>query len=209
MVGLIGKKMGMTQVFDETGALTPVTVIKIDENVVIGNRTIEKNGYTACILGSIDKKPKGTTKPYAGQFPEGVTPKRFVREMRDFDQELEIGSIVGLELLQDITYVDVIGSSKGKGFQGVMKRHGFSGGKKTHGSKFHRGLGSTGMAAWPSKVHKGSKMPGRMGNEKVTAMNLRVVKVDVDRRVLLVKGAVPGVPNGMVLVRNAKKKVAL
>lgn len=209
MVGLIGKKLGMTQVFDEAGALTPVTVIKIDENVVVGNRTVEKNGYNACILGSIDKKSKGATKPYAGQFPDGITPKKFLKEMRDFDQDLEIGSTVGLELLQDIAYVDVIGTSKGKGYQGVMKRHGFSGGRKTHGSKFHRGLGSTGMAAWPSKVHKGSKMPGRMGNTRVSAMNLRVVKIDVDKKVLLVKGAVPGVPNGMVLVRNAKKKVAL
>lgn len=205
MLGLIGRKVGMTQVFDEKGKLTPVTVIKFDENVVVSERTEEKEGYTACVLASVDKKASRVTKPVAGQYPEGVNPKRYIREFRDFEGEYTVGQKMGVEIFEDMELVDVIGTTKGKGYQGVMKRHGFGGGRKTHGSKFHRENGSTGMAAWPSKVIKGTKMAGRMGFDKKTVQNLKVVRVDADRQVLLVKGAVPGTVDSMVIVREATK----
>lgn len=205
MLSLIGKKVGMTQVFDEFGVLTPVTVVKVEENVVIANKSIEKDGYTAVVLGSIDKKEKNTTKPVAGQFKEGITPKRKVVEVRDFDKECAVGDVLGVELIEGVEFVDVIGTSKGKGFQGVMKRHNFGGGRSTHGSKFHRANGSTGMAAYPSKVIKGTKMAGRMGGERKTVQNLQVVKIDTERQILLIKGAVPGTKDSFVIVRKAKK----
>jgi large subunit ribosomal protein L3 len=197
----------MTQVFDETGALIPVTVIKIEPNVVVGQRTSEKDGYDAVLLGAGEAKPSRVTKPVAGQFEKaGVDPKKRLVEFRDYEKEVAVGDSVGLDIFENATHVDVVGYSKGKGFQGVMKRHGFSGGEKTHGSKFHRGYGSTGMAASPSKTIKGQKMAGRMGNERRTVQNLPVVKVDADKKALLVKGSVPGVRKGYVLVSWAHKK---
>ncbi len=206
MLGLIGKKVGMTQVYDEMGVMTPVTVIKFEENVVVGKKSIDKDGYEACVLGTVDKKKNRVSKPYAGQFPEGVEPKQFLYEMRDFELEAEVGQKYGVELFDELRFVDVIGTTKGKGYQGVMKRHGFGGGRKTHGSKFHRANGSTGMAAYPSRVMKGTKMPGRMGAERKTVQNLKVVRVDAGKQIILVKGAVPGTRNSVVLVRKAKKK---
>ncbi len=206
MIGLIGTKVGMTQIFDENGILTPVTVIQVDDNLVVGERTPEVNGYSSVVLGALDMKENRATKPYKGQFPEGSKPKRYMMEFRNFDMECKVGDTIGVEAFEGLIYVDIQGYSKGKGFQGVMKRHGFGGGRKTHGSKFHRGLGSTGMAATPSRILKGTKMPGRMGNEKVTVMNLRIVKIDKEKKALLVKGAVPGKNKGMVIVRNARKK---
>ena len=176
MLGLIGKKVGMTQVFDERGVLTPVTVIKIEDNIVVADRDEEKNGYNAKVIGSIDIKDKHVTKPYKGQFGE-LAPKRYIKEIRDFDSEVSVGDMMGVSLFKDFTHVDIEGTSKGKGYQGVMKRHGFGGGRSTHGSKFHRGLGGTGMAATPSRVQKGSKMPGRMGGVKTSVQNLRIVKI--------------------------------
>lgn len=206
MLSLIGKKLGMTQVFDEAGFVTPVTVIKIEENIVIAKKTLEKNGYEACVTAAVPAKASRVSKPCAGQFPEGVEPKRIVREQRDFGNEKEVGEKLGVELLEDCDFVDVIGNSKGRGYQGVMKRHGFGGGRATHGSKFHREPGGTGMCATPARVFKGTKMPGRMGGERVTVQNLAVVKVDSERQVILVKGAVPGPNNGIVYVRESKKK---
>lgn len=206
MIGLIGTKIGMTQVFNEQGILTPVTVIQIDDNTVVGKRTEDKHGYSAVVIGAYDKKEKQTTKPYAGQFTDGVKPKKYVTEFRDFDKECEIGDTLTVEDLKDFTFVDVQGISKGKGYQGVVRRYGFGGGRKTHGSKFHRGLGSTGMAASPSKVIKGTKMPGRMGADKTTVLNLEIVKIDTEKKAVLVKGAVPGRSKSMVIVRNAVKK---
>ncbi len=206
MIGLIGTKIGMTQVFDEQGILTPVTVIQVDDNIVVGEKTEEKDGYSAVVLGASDMKEKHATKPYTGQFSDGIAVKKYVTEFRDFDKECKIGDAVTIEDLENFTFVDVQGVSKGKGYQGVMRRHGFGGGRKTHGSKFHRGLGSTGMAASPSKVNKGTKMPGRMGGEKTTVLNLEVVKIDSEKKALLVKGAVPGRTKSMVIVRNAVKK---
>jgi len=206
MLGLIGKKVGMTQVFDERGILTPVTVIKIENNVVIAERTVEKNGYSACVIGAVDTRKNRVTKPYAGQFKEICEPRKYLIEMRDFDAEVSIGDVLGIDFFKDIAFVDVEGTSKGKGFQGAMKRHGFSGGRATHGSKFHRGLGGTGMAASPSRTFKGTKMAGRMGDAKTTVQNLRVVKLDEDKSVIMVKGAVPGPRQSVVIVKKAKKK---
>ncbi len=206
MLGLIGRKVGMTQVFDDRGVLTPVTVIKIDDNVVVDERTEKKHGYHACVLGAEDVKPSKITKPYAGQFKNVDGPKRRLMEMRNYEKEVSVGESLSVDLFKDIAFVDIEGTSKGKGYQGAMKRHGFSGGSASHGSKFTRGLGGTGMAATPSRVFKGTKMPGRMGGEKTSVQNLRVVKIDEDRRILMVKGAVPGPRQGVVIVRKAKKK---
>ncbi len=207
MVGLIGRKVGMTQVFDEAGRLVPVTVIQVEPNVVVGRRTPEKDGYSAVILGAEEAKPERLTKPVRGQYEKvGVAPQRKMVEVSDFDHECAVGDTLGVDLFGDAGFVDVVGTSKGKGFQGVMKRHGFGGGRKTHGSKFHRANGSTGMAAWPSRVIKGTRMPGRMGGERSTVQNLRVVRVDAEKQMLLVGGAVPGARNGYVLVSTAKKR---
>jgi large subunit ribosomal protein L3 len=204
MIGLIGKKIGMTQIFDDEGILIPITAVEIEPNVVIGERTQEKNGYDAVILGA--GKKKRAKKPLAGQFPENVDPVKTMLEFRNFEKESKIGDAIGPEILDGIRYVDVTASSKGKGYQGVMKRHGFSGGRKSHGSKFHRGLGSTGMAASPSKLFKGTRMPGRMGGRRTTVQNLRLLRVDAERNLLLIKGAIPGPRNGTVVVTKAKKR---
>jgi large subunit ribosomal protein L3 len=206
MVGLIGKKVGMTQVFDEAGVLTPVTVIKAEPNVVVGIRTMENDGYSAVVLGSDDMKPSRATKPYLGQFQEGISPKKSLVEMRDFDLECKVGDSVGVDVLSDFFFVDIIGTSKGKGFQGVMKRHGFGGGRKTHGSKFHRTNGSTGQNTYPAKTLKGRKMAGRMGADRRTVQNLRVVSIDTENQLILVNGSVPGSKDSLVVVRDAKKK---
>jgi len=206
MLGLIGKKLGMTQVFDANGRLTPVTVIKIEDNVVIENRTVEKHGYNSCVLGSFDMKKNRVTKPYEGQFEGVCDPKKTLVEMRDFDKDAAVGDVLGVDLFKDIMFVDVVGTSKGKGYQGGMKRHGFHGGRATHGSKFHRDLGGTAMSSTPAKTFKGKKMAGRMGADRVTVQNLRVIRVDEEMQVLLVKGAIPGPAQSVVIVQEAKKK---
>ncbi|MDR0785184.1 MAG: 50S ribosomal protein L3 [Treponema sp.] len=206
MLGLMAKKVGMTQVFDEQGNLIPVTALRFDPNVVVAQKNKEKDGYNAVVLGVDDKKKNRITKPYAGQFPEGVAPKKHLREVRDFDEEVEVGASLGVEVFEGCRYVDVTGVSKGKGFQGVMKRHGFQGGRYSHGSKFHREPGSTGQSTYPSKTFKNVKLPGRMGREKVTVLSQRVVKIDVEKQLMLVRGAVPGVNKNIVFVRAAVKK---
>jgi large subunit ribosomal protein L3 len=206
MIGLIGKKTGMTQVFDETGRLIPVTVIEIAPNVVVGKKTAEKDGYDAVVLGVYDKKKSTTTKPYAGQFPEGVNPTKILREMRDFEKEVAIGDKLGVSALEGLRFVDVCATSKGKGFQGVVKRWHFGGGRSTHGSKFHREPGSTGQSTYPHKTFRNVKLPGRMGGERVTMQNLKVVRVDAEGGFVLVRGAVPGPRNCDVVVRDAVKK---
>lgn len=206
MIGLIGKKIGMTQVFSNEGELIPVTVIKVDANVAVAEKTEEKDGYRAVVLGSVDMKPSRATKPYLGQFKDGAAPKKRLVEFRDFEQEYKVGDAFGVELLEGIRFVDVTGTGKGKGFAGVMKRYGFGGGRATHGSKFHREPGSTGQNTTPANTKPGRKMPGRMGGGKVTVQNLKVVKIDSEQGVVLVRGAVPGANNGYVLVRKAKKR---
>ena len=206
MLGLIGKKVGMTQVFDAQGKLIPVTVIKVEDNVVIANRTDDKNGYSAAVVATGEIKKSQTTKPYAGQFKDVCEPKKVVMEMRDFDNEVNVGDKIGVDLFKEVTYVDVTGVSKGKGYQGGMKRYGFGGGRKTHGSKFHRDLGGTAMSSTPAHTFKGHKMAGHMGNEQVTVQNLKLVAVDSEMQVLMVKGAIPGPTDSTVVVKKAVKK---
>ena len=206
MKGLIAKKVGMTQVFDESGNLTPVTVIRVEPNVVVSTRTKENNGYEAVVLGLGDVKASKVNKAYAGQFSENVTPKRILKEFRDFDNEVKVGDQIGLELFEGVRFLDVTATSKGKGFQGVMKRWGFHGGRATHGSKFHREAAGTGMCTTPGHTFKNIKMPGRMGFERVTVQNLKVVKIDPELNVILVRGAVPGVKNCTLIVKSAVKK---
>lgn len=206
MIGLIGKKVGMTQVFDEKGKVTPVTVVEVTPNVVVGQRTPESDGYNAVILGAVPLKPAKVTKPYAGQFKEGVAPQQILVELRDYDGEYKVGDSLGVQLFENVNFVDVTGTSKGKGTQGVMKRWGFGGGRATHGSKFHRENGSTGQSTTPAKTIKGIKMSGRMGFDKVTVQNLKIVRIDAERNILLVKGAVPGRNNGYLVLSPAIKK---
>ena len=206
MLGLMARKVGMTQVFDEIGNLVPVTVMRIDPNVVIARKTKEKDGYAALVVGVDDIKTGKAIKPYAGQFTEPVTPKRTIREFRDFEKDLSPGDTLGIEVFDGIRYVDVSGISKGKGFQGVMKRYGFHGGRASHGSKFHREPGSTGQNTSPHKTFKNRKMPGRMGHENVTVLSLRVVKLDAEKNLVMVKGAVPGLNRSLVMIRAAVKR---
>lgn len=207
MLGLIGKKIGMTQVFDDDGRLIPVTVVKVEPNIVVGQRTPERDGYSAVVLAAEEAKPQRVSKPVKGQYEAvGVAPKRRMVELRDFERECSIGDSLDLSVFEDVGFVDVSGTSKGKGFQGVMRRHGFGGGEVTHGSKFHRTLGATGMAASPSRTIKGTKMPGRMGARRSTVQNLRVVRIDSENQTLVLRGAVPGTPDGFLLVSKAKKK---
>jgi large subunit ribosomal protein L3 len=158
------------------------------------------------ILGVDDKKQKKVTKPYAGQFPEGVAPKKILKEFSDFEKEVAAGDVLGAELFEGIRYVDVTGISKGKGFQGVVKRWGFGGGRRSHGSKFHREPGSTGQSTYPGKTFKNVKLPGRMGREQVTTLSLKVIKVDAEKRLVMIRGSVPGVNKGLVILRAAVKR---
>jgi large subunit ribosomal protein L3 len=206
MLGLIGTKVGMTQIFDEVGNVIPVTMLKVEKNYVVGQRDEAKNGYNAVVLGTIPVKEKRVTKPYIGQFKNDIKPTKYLREFRNYDQDCKVGDALDIDLFENVEFVDVVATSKGKGYQGVMKRHGFHGGRKTHGSKFHRAPGSTGMAAWPSRVIKGTRMPGRMGADRKTVQNLKVVKIDKEQGLLLVKGSVPGTKNTVVLIAKANKK---
>jgi len=206
MLGLYAKKIGMTQVFDEAGNLMPVTVIRFDPNVVIAKKTKEENGYAALVVGIDEEKKNRVTKAKAGQFPKDISPKKRIRELRDFEKEAAVGDSLGIEVLEGVRYVDVCGVSKGKGFQGVVKRYRFGGGRKTHGSKFHREPGSTGQNTYPARTFKNVKLPGRMGREKVTVLSLRVVKTDPEKQLIMVRGAVPGINKGLVFVRCAVKK---
>ena len=206
MKGLIAKKVGMTQVFDESGNLIPVTVIRIDPNTVIATRTKERNGYDAVVLGIDDVKESRVTKAYKNQFAENIAPKRTLKEFRDFEKEVKVGDQIGMELFDGIRFLDVTSTSKGKGFQGVMKRWGFHGGRASHGSKFHREAGGTGQSTTPGHTFKNVKMPGRMGSKKVTIQNLQVVKTDADLKVIMVRGAVPGNKDCTLIVKSAVKK---
>jgi len=206
MLGLVARKIGMTQIFDSEGNLIPVTVLRVDPNVVIARKEKEKDGYEAVVLGVGEAKKNKVTKPRAGQFPEGIEPKKTVQEMRDFEKDVKPGDSLGAELFADCRYVDVTGISKGKGFQGVVKRHGFSGGGSGHGSKFHRTPGSTGQNTFPHRTFKNKKLPGRMGREQVTVLSQALVKVDTEKNLLMIRGAVPGVNNNLVIVRQAVKK---
>ncbi|MEH7456238.1 50S ribosomal protein L3 [Bacillus pseudomycoides] len=204
--GILGRKIGMTQVFAENGELIPVTVIESTPNVVLQKKTTETDGYNAIQLGFDDKREKLANKPEQGHVAKATTaPKRFIREIRDADVDgLEVGQEVKVEVFTAGEIVDVTGISKGKGFQGAIKRHGQSRGPMSHGSRYHRRPGSMGPVA-PNRVFKGKKLAGRMGGDQVTVQNLEIVQVDAERNLLLVKGNVPGAKKSLVVVQGAVK----
>jgi large subunit ribosomal protein L3 len=207
--GLLGKKLGMTQVWDENNKLVPVTVVEITPNVVTQLRTPEVDGYSAVQIayGQID--PRKVTKPLTGHFEKaGVTPRRHVTEIRTPDAaEYALGQEIAVDIFEAGTKVDVVGTSKGKGFAGVMKRHNFKGVSASHGAhRNHRKPGSIGASSTPSRVFKGMRMAGRMGGDRVTVQNLTVHAVDLEKGLILVKGAVPGARGRIVFVRNAVKE---
>lgn len=204
---IIGKKVGMTQVFNEDGTVVPVTVVLAGPCVVTEIRTEEKDGYSAIQLGfdEILKESK-VNKPMTGYFKkQGVKPMKFLKEFRGEAGEVAVGQQVDVNIFEEGDLVDVQGTSIGKGFQGVVKRHNFAGGPKTHGSHFHRAPGSIGMCEFPGETPKGKKMPGRMGGKKVTVQNLSVVKVIPETNLLLVKGAIPGHDDAIVYIKEAVK----
>lgn len=209
--GLIGRKLGMTQIFDEDGLRVPVTVIEAGPCLVVQRRTQDRDGYEAIQLGFGEVRPNKVNKPLKGHFEsKGLQPQRRLQEIRvDNADDYEVGQTIKVDIFNVNEYVDVTGLSKGKGFQGAIKRHGFGRGPQSHGSKYHRGPGGLSGSAMPSRVFKGRKLPGRMGGKRVTTRGLRVVKVDPDRNLLFVKGSVPGSRGGFVLIRSttvARKK---
>ena len=203
-IELLGRKVGMTRVFASDGLSVPVTVVEAGPCWVIQRKTVENDGYEAVQLG-FDEKKKRVNKPQAGHFKKhGVSPARFVREIRvEPDAEMKPGDLLTVSLFEEGEKVDVTGVSKGKGFQGVVKRYGYRGGRSSQGSMFHRAPGSIGASADPARVWKNTGMPGRMGGERVTRRNLLVVKVDAERNLLLVRGDVPGPRSGNVIVRKS------
>ncbi|MEJ2732761.1 MAG: 50S ribosomal protein L3 [Anaerolineae bacterium] len=210
MKGILGKKVGMTQVFSERGEVIPVTVIEAGPCFVAQIKTVERDGYTAVQLGFEEAKPKRLTQPQLRHLQKSnLPPLRHLRELRvsvDELTDLEEGQEVTVDIFEQGEMVDVTGTSKGRGFAGVVKRHGFSGGPKTHGqSDRHRAPGSIGACTTPGRVFKGMRMAGRMGGERVTAQSLEVVLVDPERNLLAVKGSVPGAKNGLLLIRQARK----
>lgn len=206
--GILGKKVGMTQYFTEAGELIPVTVVEVTPNVVLQLKTIENDGYEAVQLGFDDLREVLSNRPAKGHVAKAnATPKRFIREFNNVElSEYEVGQEITVDVFKAGDIVDVTGTSKGKGFQGAIKRHGQARGPMGHGSHFHRAPGSVGMASDASRVFKGQKMPGRMGGNTVTVQNLEVVQVDTDNSVILVKGNVPGPKKGLVEITTSIKK---
>lgn len=204
--GILGRKIGMTQIFLENGDLIPVTVVDVTPNVVLQKKTVETDGYNAIQLGYEDKPERLANQPEKGHVAKANTaPKRFISEIRDVNiEEYEIGQVVKADIFQEGTIVDVTGISKGKGFQGAIKRHGQSRGPMSHGSRYHRRPGSMGPIA-PNRVFKSKELPGRMGGEQITIQNLEIVKVDTDRNLLLIKGNVPGPKKSFLKIRTAIK----
>ena len=206
--GVLGTKLGMTQVWDDKNRLIPVTVVSVSPNVVTQIRTIENDGYQAVQIATGQIDPRKVTAPLKGHFAKaGVTPRRHVTEIRTSDaSNYQVGQELTAEVFEAGQVVDVMGTSKGKGFAGVMKRHNFQGVSASHGAhRNHRKPGSIGASSTPSRVFKGMRMAGRMGGERVTVMNLTVHAVDAERGLLLIKGAIPGAKGRLVFVRNAKK----
>lgn len=205
MKNILGKKMGMTQIFNEDGVVVPVTVIEAGPLKVIQKKTVESDGYNAVQVGFEDVKENRVNKPLKGHFTKAETEnKRYVREIKvDNIDEFEVGQEIKVDVFEEGDKIDITGTSKGKGTQGPIKRHNYSRGPETHGSKYHRSGGARAAAAYPGRVFKGTKGMGRMGNERVTIQNLEVVKVDVDRNLLLIKGAVPGAKGGLVMVKRS------
>jgi len=207
VTGLLGRKVGMTRIFSEDGRWIPVTLVQAGPCVVVQRKNRESDRYDAAQLGFLDRKQGSGNKPETGHYRKaGTEPKRHLREFAlSADSQVKTGDTVRVDIFKAGDYVDVAGTSKGKGFQGVQKRHGFRGGPGTHGSNFHRRPGSIGQSADPSKVVKGKRMPGRMGNERVTTLNLEVVTVDPEKDLLIVRGSVPGAAGCVVEVRKTVK----
>ncbi len=200
MIGLIGKKVGMTRIFSESGESIPVTVVYAEPNIVIRKKTKENDGYEACVIGVGEKgRPN---KSYSGIFKMSrIKPTKILQELRDLPQEWEKGKQITVNVFEKITNVNVTGYSKGRGFAGGMKRYGWKGGPAAHGSKFHRRPGSIGTSKIPGRILKGRNLPGRMGNCKITIKNLKVVKIDETKNLLFLRGAIPGATNSWVVVK--------
>lgn len=205
--GLIGRKVGMTQLFEEDGKVTPVTVIEAGPCVVVQRKTADKDGYESVQLGLVDPAAaKRANKPQKGHHEKaGVPPTRLRREFGLIgDDEVKAGDAVSVKIFEGVSNVDIVGTSKGRGFQGVIKRHGFKGGRATHGSMFHRSPGSIGQSASPSKVMKGMRGPGQMGNKRITCKNVKIVRIDEEKNLLLVRGSVPGSRGTALMIRRSK-----
>ena len=206
VTGLIGKKVGMTQLFTADGTVQPATVLKAGPCVVVQAKTVQTDGYEAVQLGLVESKPTKENKPSQGHFKKaGVPATRIRREvtLKAGGDPVKAGDQVNVSIFADGERVDVIGTSRGKGFQGVVKRHHFAGGAMSHGSMFHRAPGSIGASSYPSRVVKGMRMGGHMGSDRVTVRNLKVLRVDAENNLLLIEGAVPGGPNAIVVIRKA------
>ena len=206
MKGILGRKIGMTQVFAKNGKLTPVTVIEVEPNVVSQIKTVATDGYDAIQLAAVEKREKLANKPEIGHLKKAnTTPKRFLKEIRGVNvSDYSLGQVIKADLFEEGEMVDVTGTSKGKGFQGVIKRHNQARGPMGHGSQYHRGVGSMGTLL-PMRVIPGKKMPGHMGGEQVTVQNLEIVQIDLENNVILVKGNVPGPKKSLVLIKASVK----
>ena len=205
VTGIIGRKVGMTQLFAADGSVVPATVIKAGPCVVVQRKTVTTDGYESVQIGLVDGKPAKVRKPLEGHYKKAnVPPTRVRREVTlAKDADAKVGDQILVTMFEDGERVDVIGTSRGKGFQGVVKRHHFAGGAATHGSIFHRAPGSIGASSFPSRVVKGMRADGRMGGDRVTVRNLRIAKVDAENNLLIVRGAIPGAPTGYVVIRKA------
>lgn len=205
---LIGRKIGMTQIFDEKGNVTPVSVIEVEPNIVTQKKTIESDGYNAIQLAAGAVKEKKVNKPTKGHFDKaGVSYKKYLSEfLTDDVDSFNLGDEIKADIFEVGEHVDVIGTSKGKGTAGIVKRHGFGRGRETHGSKFHRMPGGMGAASYPGKVFKNHRMAGKMGNERVTVQNLEIVRIDASKNLILVKGAIPGNKKSKVYIKETVKK---
>jgi large subunit ribosomal protein L3 len=208
MKSLIGKKLGMTQIFDEEGCCVPVTVIEAGPCTVIQRKTTAADGYEAIQIGFGEQKEQRVTKAQLGHCKKaGAAPQRELCEVRvEEGDEAKAGDTLTASIFDEVKFVDVLGTTKGKGFQGVVKRHGFSGGRASHGSHMHRRSGSIGMCEYPARVFKGKKMAGHMGSTNITVQNLKIVQVRADENLVLVKGAVPGANGSILVLREALKK---
>ena len=206
MKGILGKKLGMTQIFTEEGIVVPVTVVEAGPNVVTQVKTFEKDGYNAIQVGFEDAKEKSLNKPQKGHLAAANVLKKHLKEFRvDAVEEFTVGQEIKADLFAAGEKIDVTGTSKGKGFQGPIKRHGQSRGPESHGSRYHRRPGSMGACSFPGRVFKNKKLAGHMGSVKVTVQNLEVVRVDADKNLILVKGAIPGPKGSMVTIKEAVK----
>ncbi len=208
MKGIVGRKIGMTQIFSDDGESLPVTVVQAGPCLVVQRKTADRDGYDAIQIGLVEERaPRKVSQPMRGHFQTAeVAPMRRLVEFRvAADDEMKAGDQLKASIFEVDEYVDVVGRGKGKGFQGVMRRHGFGGGKATHGSMHHRAPGSVGQASDPSRVFPGVRMPGQMGAKRITAKNLRVVKIDEEKNLLFLKGSVPGPNSGYIAIQAAKR----